>query len=74
MFFVALAVALVLPFGQYMGPWVPLLLLAVPFLAGGLGVGCAVHSNRPGWGVANLAVAVLYIPVLFVLITLVSGP
>lgn len=74
MFFVAVGIALILPFGQYMGPWLPLLLLGIPFLAGGFGTGCAVHCNRPGWGVANVAVAILYLPLLFVLITLLTGP
>lgn len=74
MFFVAVGVTLILPFGHYMGQWLPLLLLGVPFLAGGCGTGCAIHSNRPGWGLANVAVAVLYLPVLFVLITVISGP
>ncbi|WP_095797616.1 hypothetical protein [Kocuria sp. WRN011] len=74
MFFVAVGITLILPFGQYMGPWLPLLLLGIPFLAGGCGTGCAVHCNRPGWGIANLAIAILYLPALFVLITLVSGP
>ena len=74
MFFVAVGITLVLPFGQYMGPWLPLILLGIPFLAGGCGTGCAIHCNRPGWGIANLAVAVLYLPLLFVVITLISGP
>ena len=60
MFFVAVGITLILPFGQYMGPWLPLLLLGIPFLAGGCGTGCAVRCNRPGWGIANLAVAILY--------------
>lgn len=74
MFFVAVGITLILPFGQYMGPWLPLVLLGVPFLAGGCGTGCAVLCNRPGWGIANLAVAILYLPLLFVLITVISGP
>lgn len=74
MFFVAVGITLILPFGQYMSPWLPLLLLGIPFLAGGCGTGCAIHCNRPGWGIANLGVAVLYLPLLFVVITVVSGP